>query len=121
MWSENTVMHFDERGNECSAITEHGEGRVCDIKVVSIDSLEECSSATYIKMDIEGAEANALKGAENIIKKNHPKLAISIYHKDEDMIELPLYIHELVPQYRMYIRQHSHTFFDTVLYCVDTK
>ena len=69
-------------------------------------------------MDIEGAELPALQGAEHIIKKNKPKLAISIYHSDEDMLRLAEYIHELVPEYRLFIRAHRPGIAETVLYAV---
>ena len=67
-------------------------------------------------MDIEGAEQNALEGAKDIILRNKPKLAICLYHKPEDLWEIPLYIHSLVPEYKIYIRHHSHTNEETVMY-----
>ena len=73
---------------------------------------------TLIKMDIEGAELQSLKGAKRIIQHDKPKLAICIYHKPEDMVEIPLYIKELVPEYKLYIRHHSSNVSDTVLYAV---
>ena len=87
------------------------------ILTVSLDKFQECYEATYIKMDIEGEEMNALRGAQKLIKEKKPKLAISIYHKDSDMIEIAQFIHNLVPEYKMYVRQHSHSFYDTILYC----
>ena len=73
---------------------------------------------TFIKMDIEGAELKALKGAKNIILRDKPKLAISIYHKPEDIVEIPLFIKELVPEYKLYIRHYSNDSIETVLYAV---
>lgn len=58
-------------------------------------------------MDIEGSELKALEGAKNTIQRNNPKLAISIYHKYEDIIELPLKILELEPEYKFYLRHYS--------------
>jgi hypothetical protein len=71
-------------------------------------------------MDIEGAELNALKGAEKTIIKDKPKLAICIYHSNEDMIQIAEYIHNLIPAYKIYIRQYRlyPSAAETVLYAV---
>ena len=73
---------------------------------------------TYIKLDIEGAELEALKGAKKIIQKYKPRLAVCIYHKKEDLIEIPQYLKELVPEYKFYVRHYSNTTWETVLYAV---
>lgn len=83
-----------------------------------IDNLEVCQDATFIKMDIEGAELNALKGAEKIIRKNHPKLAICIYHSNEDMLNIAEWILSLKLNYRLYVRSHVGDHQETVLYAV---
>ena len=67
-------------------------------------------------MDIEGSEQDALLGAAGIIRRDRPRLAICIYHKPEDLYEIPFLIKELVPEYRLYIRHHSDTYAETVLY-----
>lgn len=69
-------------------------------------------------MDIEGSELEALKGAQELIKRNQPKLAICIYHKAEDYFQIPLYLHTLVPAYRFYVRHHFYGATETVLYAV---
>jgi hypothetical protein len=71
---------------------------------------------TFIKMDIEGGEYNALVGAREIIREQKPKLAISVYHRDDDLIKIPLLIHEMLPEYRFYLRHHTPFNVDTVLY-----
>ena len=88
------------------------------INVEAIDNIEECSNMTFLKMDIEGAELNALKGAEKTIRKNKPKLAICIYHSDEDMINIPQWIVNLNMDYKLYIRQHLGGLEETVIYAV---
>ena len=88
------------------------------IEVVSIDEIPECKNATYIKMDIDGAEWDALHGAVKTIKKNRPKLAICLYHSDEDMVRLIEYVHNLVPEYKLYVRHHSKNSAETVLYAI---
>jgi FkbM family methyltransferase len=59
---------------------------------------------TFIKMDIEGAEIAALLGAAEHIKRTKPKLAISLYHKLSDLINIPKLIHLLVPEYKLYFQ-----------------
>ena len=71
----------------------------------------------YIKMDIEGAEKEALQGARETIKDFTPNLAISIYHKPEDLWEIPILINEINPNYDFFIRCHNHLCLETVLYC----
>ncbi|WP_455950138.1 hypothetical protein [Eubacterium sp.] len=72
--------------------------------------------ATFID---DGSELRALQGAENIIKKNKPKLAISVYKNKRDILDILVYIHNLVPEYNLYLRHYSDFEYDTVLYaCV---
>jgi hypothetical protein len=67
-------------------------------------------------MDIEGSEMNALRGAENIIIQHRPKLAICVYHKPADLWEIPLYLKELVSDYKLHLRHHSDFLNETVCY-----
>ena len=69
-----------------------------------------------IKMDIEGAELEALKGCEDIIRNRKPKLAISIYHKAVDFVDILAYLLSLVPEYKLYYRHYSLYKYETVLY-----
>jgi len=89
------------------------------IQLEKIDNLETCSQMTFLKMDIEGAELNALKGAEQTIRRQRPKLAICIYHSNEDMLEIPLWVASLDMGYKLYVRHHEkYSLADTVLYAV---
>lgn len=114
---EKHTQYFRDAGLKSKCVHEKDEAS-CLIETTTLDDVEECHSATFIKMDIEGSELDALKGAQKIILKNKPKLAICIYHSDEDMIRIPLYIKQLVPSYKLYIRQHSQGRTETVLYAV---
>ena len=89
------------------------------IQVKTIDSLN-LEKVSFVKMDIEGAELNALKGAEKTLLKDKPKLAICLYHNNEDMIQIAEYIHSLIPDYKIYIRQHKlyPSAAETVLYAI---
>ncbi len=113
LWSKNDVLCFEKHGDASSHIKAKGEEK---INAVSLDSLLNGEKVTFIKMDIEGAEKEALDGAKNTIKKYAPKLAICIYHKPEDIVELPRYISQLVPEYRFKIRHYSTYLWETVLY-----
>lgn len=69
-------------------------------------------------MDIEGAELNALKGAKKTIKDWKPRLAICVYHKPQDIFEIPEYINSIRDDYLFYMRRYEETFCETVLYAV---
>lgn len=88
------------------------------IELESIDHYLNGTRATMIKMDIEGMELAALKGAGQTIKAWRPKLAICIYHKKEDLWEIPEFIKWLVPDYRFYVRAYDDTACELVLYAL---
>lgn len=125
VYDRDGEVRFEAHGDISSRIADEnrsagGNGERCEIKVKSIDGLNMREEITFIKMDVEGAELNALKGAKETILRNKPKLAISIYHSNEDMVQLAEYIHELVPEYKFYIGQHMlfPSCGETVLYAV---
>lgn len=111
------ILQFYEDGNQ-SRLANNPEEVTTEVMVINLDAVLECWDATWIKMDIEGAELSALQGAREIILRNHPKLTICIYHSNEHMIRIAEYIHELVPEYRLYVRHHSKSDNETVLYAV---
>ena len=115
-WNEKCQLHFNGFLEGSSKIDGSGE---ISINVDRIDHILNDQIPTFIKMDIEGAEKNALIGAENLIKAHHPKLAISIYHKPEDIYEIPLLLLEYNPNYVFYIRHYSVAASETVLYAID--
>ena len=116
VWSERTTLHFSAGNAAVSCISEEGTSSV---PVMPIDEAVDTNNrVTFIKMDIEGSELEALKGAQQTIQRDRPKLAICIYHKPEDMTDIPLYIKSLVPEYRLYVRHHSNRCSETVLYAV---
>lgn len=98
---------------------EKGTRGTASIRTTSIDhEMErlEIPKVDFIKMDIEGAELAALAGAEKTIRQFKPKLAISMYHKDEDMRDIPQFIDSLGLGYTFYLKHHSPLIFETVLY-----
>ena len=115
LWNERCELKFLGKKGDWSRVSERGT------EVVSVDTIDHvCASdkVTFIKMDIEGSELKALQGAADVIRRDKPKLAISIYHKPKDYFEIPFFVKELVPEYRLYIRHHKMSYVDTVLYAV---
>ena len=115
LWSKETVLRFCSGKNVASCLSENGN---LEIPVIDIDSIIN-EKVTFIKMDIEGSECEALRGAKNIIKKYKPRLAISVYHKLEDIWEIPQLILELNPSYKLYLRHYSIAGDETVLYAIE--
>ena len=117
VWSESTTLMFSGNLMLTQADSIKDDESVISIPVISIDSCQECENATFIKMDIEGAELNALIGAKKIIFKNKPKLAICIYHSNEEMLSIIEWLHKEFPQYKLYVRQlQKYSINETVLY-----
>jgi FkbM family methyltransferase len=85
---------------------------------VKLDDLLKNKTITYIKMDIEGAEIKALQGARDLILSQQPKLAICVYHKISHLWEIPLLIHELLPEHDLYLRHHTRLEYETVCYAI---
>lgn len=109
------TLRFNADAGSASAVTE-GEGEA--ISVVTLDSQLKDEPISFIKMDLEGWEMNALRGAELIIKKNKPKLAIAVYHSAKDFREIPQYILNLNPDYKVYLRHYTQGWSETVMYFI---
>lgn len=88
------------------------------VEVRPLDEILADSPPTYIKFDVEGAERDALVGASETIRVAMPVLAVCLYHKPEDLWDLPLLIHTLGPEYRLYLRRYSDERWETVCYAV---
>lgn len=112
--SENKTF-FLSQGGTSSKCAEDGEIRV---EVESIDRVVKGGRVTMIKMDVEGAELDALHGAERTIKKYKPLLAICVYHRREDLLTIPQYIQSIVPGYKLFLRAYERTATELVLYAV---
>ncbi|MBR6643840.1 MAG: FkbM family methyltransferase [Lachnospiraceae bacterium] len=117
VYKESTTLQFNAEAGKGSSISADAVNTV-SVPVRAIDDVPECKDATFIKMDVEGSELDALKGARQTILRNKPKLAICLYHKTKDYIEIPNWIHTLVPEYKLYVRHHSFSINETVLYAI---
>lgn len=90
------------------------------IALVCLDDYVTENDAPYdfLKMDVEGAELSALRGALKSIRKYRPMLAISLYHSLNDMVEIPLYLSRELENYSYRLGQHTLGFTETILYCI---
>ncbi|WP_147289187.1 FkbM family methyltransferase [Helicobacter aurati] len=100
-------VSMDSQPNQDYALTASIDDLVNTGKIERVD---------FIKMDIEGSELEALKGAEKTLKKYHPKIAICLYHSDTDYYEIPLYLKTILPHYEFYCDHFSLGICETVLF-----
>lgn len=105
-------VYFDSTGNTAGTIAENGNTK---IDVTTLDNLTE-DPISFIKMDIEGAEHQALIGAQGHIRRSKPKLAISAYHINSDLWRLAKLIWKIEPAYKFRMRHYSSTGLETVIF-----
>lgn len=127
VWDKKDILEFtspkgeSQTGSYVDGCCRH-DGAMLETISLPVDSIDSTISirdkVTYIKMDIEGSELKALKGAENTIKTHKPKCAISAYHTKADICGIPLFLKSLNPDYKIYFRQHHYVSWDMVCYAV---
>ncbi len=114
-WEYDTELMFADRSGRQSALSSTGTLK----EVRSVDSILEGGRADIIKMDVEGAEDEAINGAKNTIAVYKPKLMISLYHRNRDIFYLPLKIKRMNPDYKLYIRHQPYIpAWETNLYAI---
>ena len=115
VWSENKNLDYGIGSSDNEPLagisiykTEKSKNNVIKAaQVKKLDDILDGERVTFIKMDVEGCEVEALKGAESIIRTQKPKLAICVYHKVSDFWEVPLLIKKFNNDYHFVIRHHS--------------
>jgi len=114
---ECNVVNFSGEKGMNSKIEENGKNIA---QLIKLDDLIKLNSVNeiFIKLDIEGNEYNALMGMEHIIKEFSPNLAISVYHKYDDIWNIGSLIDSLNQSYNFYLRQHGNDGMDLILYCL---
>lgn len=114
LWNRQERLRFENRGSKWDA-------RVCSLGQVlvdadTIDHIIGAHRVSLIKLDVEGSEMEALEGARQCIQRDRPRLAVSIYHKPEDMDNICGYLLSIVPDYRFSIRHYHSDAIETILY-----
>lgn len=116
VWDKDEVLYFSANSSGDSAICSSGNIKV---NCKKIDDVIGENRIGFIKMDVEGAERQALSGAREVIKRNNPVLAISAYHLWDDLAVLPLLIDEITADgYRIYLRHHGISAEELVIYAI---
>lgn len=104
-----------------STVVEKGD---ISITLRSIDSFvkeNNISHVDFIKLDIEGCEQDAIDGAKETIRSNMPTIAICLYHRPNDIFNIPLKLNKLYAGYSFYIKHNSDINYETVLFAIPQK
>ena len=119
-WCERGRLQFQEGRAGSSRLCQSREGvdGGASIPVDTVDNILQGRRVSYISMDIEGAEHNALLGAEETLRRWKPQVAVCAYHRREDLYDLPLLLRSFVPEYRFFLRHYTHDQTETVLYAL---
>ena len=113
---EDTIF-FTQSGSSSSFMADPNIDKE-EVKITSLD-VDIKEPVSFIKMDVEGSEIDAIIGAKRHIKNDHPKLAICVYHIISDIWEIPKLIYAVNPQYKFYIRHYREDQnWETVLYAI---
>ena len=121
LWNENGEIHLSASASRGSGIEgKNHRAKEKTVPCATIDSLREtCGAFDFIKLDVEGAEWQAIAGAEHTLATDRPSLAVSLYHRTEDLWALPLQIHRILPEHRLYLRRPACIpLWDVTLYAV---
>ena len=105
VWSAPGQLGFSDSGGRQSSFL------LGDKKTVPVDCIDNFAAGntiSYIKMDVEGVELEAIAGGRQVISRYKPKLFIAAYHYDVDIFRIPLTIWQLAPDYKIYLRKHPY-------------
>jgi FkbM family methyltransferase len=122
LWdSSGATVYYLDNGPSSSISFEDFSPSTMKVKTLTIDDFcqnEKIERLDFIKMDIEGAEINALHGAVVTLKRFKPKLAISLYHKPDDIYTIPMFIDSLKLEYKFYLGHFTIHSEETILYAI---
>lgn len=111
-------IYINDNGANTKICQEKTDNKV---ETITLDKFFKETRINYIKTDIEGAEMEALKGATDVLKRDRPILAISIYHSLSDYQNIPIFLNNLLENYKFFIRNHSIYCAEIVLYAIPNE
>lgn len=110
--NEPGVLYLNSKEGSSCMVSPTG---VSEINVTTID-LHIAEKVSFIKMDLEGWEINAIHGARNHIINDHPKLAIAVYHKSSDIWSIFDLVRNLRKDYKIYLRHYTESWTETIMF-----
>ena len=106
LWDEDGFVSYASGGSRGSGQEGRNlRSREIRIHSLTLDTLLARESADFIKLDVEGAEERAIRGGETAIRRDEPSMAVSLYHRTDDLWRLPGLIRRLLPRHRLYLRR----------------
>ncbi len=112
----NGTISFASSSSAASHVTAEESGTV--IQCRRLDDIDWPVTPTYIKMDIESAEPEAIAGAAELLRKHHPVLAICTYHRSEHLWQIPNLIRSIAPEYNLFLRRYAEECWEGVCYAI---
>ncbi len=125
-WDRRETLTFRVEGNRNSTVAQNGTSGISvkqakerQIEAERPDAVLDGASVDFIKYDVEGAEREALLGTSHTVAACKPRLLVSLYHRTEDLYDLPMLVKSLCPDYRLYLRRFRYVpAWDINLYCI---
>jgi FkbM family methyltransferase len=116
--SARSTLYLDATGTAASATSAAPSAGTIAVGADTLDSLVEGARTTFIKLDIEGFEVEALQGARKTIERDAPVLAVCVYHQQDHLWKIPLLMSGLRDDYAFFLRPHNEEGWDLVCYAV---
>ncbi|MEW6415507.1 MAG: FkbM family methyltransferase [Pseudomonadota bacterium] len=114
LFDAKAALPFDANAGSASRISEDGEG------VIHVDRLDDVvpDRVSFVKLDLEGVEVQALRGMRRHIVEDAPKLAVAVYHHPSDLWRIPEFVLGLRSDYAVYLRHYTESWTESVAYFV---
>ncbi len=113
--SSRQTLRFSGLGNASATCTADGD---LEVQGEKLDDIFAAESPTFIKLDIEGGEIEALLGAKELLQKFRPIVAVSIYHVQNHLWEIPTLLSSILTDYNFYSIAHDREGWDLVMYAI---
>ncbi len=108
-------LRFNANGLASAGVSATGD---VEVECAPLDELLDGRTPTFIKMDVEGAEMDALLGGARVVASTGPSLAVCVYHRPDHLWTVPLQLRRMLPRHRVYLRPHGYEGWDLVCYAV---